>query len=171
MPRSRLLCKSDGVSAGTPLPLCASLIVGVKDCVTPSLNSTLLLDSKMEQYAKSLQIKNNDGIHLLSRKSLVNASARRVIVCAGVCKVSIVFRRNKRETSTGSGFETYSWELAIIQIQMLLIYHEAKVSPRPAKNFLLSAHLSLVHPGHRNPICLLQVSPLSKCAFAMSANA
>lgn len=47
----------------------------------------------------------------------------------------------------------------------------SKTSCWPAKNLFDSAHLSLLHPGHLNPICAEQACPLSKCVFAISASA
>lgn len=44
-------------------------------------------------------------------------------------------------------------------------------SAPPAKNFFCSLHLSLLHPWHLSPICLLHLAPPRKCALARSANA
>jgi len=47
----------------------------------------------------------------------------------------------------------------------------AEDSSIPAKNFLLSAHFSLLQPGHLRPICFEHAMPLSRCALAISAKA
>jgi hypothetical protein len=66
----------------------------------------------------------------------------------------------------------YIYRFWIVEGELTLHHHNLRETYSAfAKNFLLSVHFALVQPGHLNPICLLQLIPLSKCAFAMSAKA
>lgn len=41
-------------------------------------------------------------------------------------------------------------------------HDHARALPSPAKNFFVSKHFSLLHPGHLSPICLEHEMPLSR---------